>query len=120
MQSKNPPQWQQQRAFLLDLLLYSAFGSFSTTAFVISTFGNYRSACRPASSTRRPASSSAPWCFAPQKDIVVPPLAPRELRPDAEPSSPTVGTAAYVAYVQRPWEHLLVHAGGVYGPGGVR
>lgn len=69
---------------------------------------------------RRPASSSAPWCFAPQKDIVVPPLAPRELRPDAEPSSPTVGTAAYVAYVQRPWEHLLVHAGGVYGPGGVR
>jgi hypothetical protein len=49
------------------------------------------------------------WCLAPHKDVVVPPLAPRK-----------PGDAVPQDAEQRPWRYLLVHGGGVYGPGGVR
>ena len=49
------------------------------------------------------------WCHAPHKDIVVPPLIPRS------PGQPP----ATRLDVTRPWRHLLVHAGGIFGPAGV-
>ena len=51
---------------------------------------------------------AADWCHAPHKDVVVPPLLPRSPL-ESKPPEPT-----------RAWKHLLIHAGGVYGPAGVR
>ena len=53
---------------------------------------------------------AAQWCHQPHKDIVVPPLVPRG--EDPPPSG--------ADNVRRPWKFLLVHAGGIYGPQGVR
>lgn len=49
--------------------------------------------------------SSGEWCFAPHKDIVVPPYYRNAHKPLPSPS--------------RPSEHLLVHAGGIWGPNNI-
>ena len=51
------------------------------------------------------------WCHQPHKDIIAPPLVPR----GHDSSSISIPPDPL-----RPWKHLLVHAGGIYGPAGVR
>ena len=80
--------------------------------------GPYSAMPRASATTRNLHSSkavvsemdSAQWCHAPHKDIVAPPLVPRQPASTEPPTD---------AFVTRPYKYLLVHAGGIYGPQGV-
>ena len=58
----------------------------------------------------RRAAAAGSGCFAPHKDVVVPPTATHELTQKEREKA-----RAAAAEPRRSWEHALVHAGGVWG-----